>query len=61
MILNIILCSVGSDQPNAMYVIGRIMVERPRGLRSVVGTCVVRVGSSQRVRSKDFWSVQLKF
>ena len=54
MILNIILCSVGSDQPNAMYVIGRIMVERPRGLRSVVGTCVVRVGSSQKLEVRSF-------
>ena len=54
MILNIILCSVGSDQPNAMYVIGRIMVERPRGLRSVVGTGALRVGSSQELAVRSF-------
>ena len=54
MILNIILYSVGSDQPNVMYVVGRIMFERPRGLRSVVGTCVVRVGSSQELEVRSF-------
>ena len=54
MILDIILNGVGSDQPNAIYVIGKIMVERPRGLRSVVGTCAVRVGSSQELEVRNF-------
>ena len=31
MILNILVCSIGPDQPNAMCVVGRIMVEQPRG------------------------------
>ena len=53
MIFNITVCSIGPDQPNAMSMVGRIMVERPRGLRSVGGTCALRIGSSQELESKE--------